>query len=286
MSRPPVSVVVPFLGDAGEAECLIARIAMLELSDDDELIVADNTADGLVGALGGDRVTVVATGDVRSASHARNLGGAAATGEWLLFIDADCIPPPDLVAGYFADPPDQRCGVLAGEVEGDPSQRAVLARWARSRRGRWVSHHLAWGPYPAGVTANLLVRRSAFEQLHGFRIGGGGDLDLCWRAQQRGWGFGYRPRAVIHHRDRETIAGLAEQAIAYGGHQRRLRELYGSVVPRPSPVGAAIRALGGAAVHALSGRFEAAAFKLIDGLWAVLERWGWLTAGRWARKAD
>lgn len=283
-----MSVVVPFLGDAGEARALLQTLARLRTAAGDALIVADNTPDGVVASLAGEStgVIVVSAADRRSASHARNLGAGAATGEWLLFIDADCDPPADLIDGYFADPLPDGCGIVAGEIEGAADQPAFLARWARSRRGSWVSHHLDWGPHPAGVTANLLVRRSAFEELGGFRIGGGGDLDLSWRAQEAGWGFAYRPEVVIRHRDRETLRELASQAVAYGGHQRHLRDLHGPSVPRATVLGELVRSLGGAAVWTARGRFEPAGFKLVDGCWAALFWWGWLTRGARARKAD
>jgi GT2 family glycosyltransferase len=286
VSRPAVSVVVPFLGDAVEAEALLARLASLETAPGDELIVADNTPAGIVAPLAAGRANIVEVADARSASHARNAGAGRASGEWLLFIDADCEPPPDLIEAYFRDPVGDRCGIVAGEIEGAPEQSAFLARWARSRRGHWVAHHLSWGPHPAGVTANLLVRRSAFEALDGFRIGGGGDLDLCWRAQEQGWEFAYRPEVVVRHRDRERLAELADQAIAYGGHQRHLRDLHGPGVPSPRPLAPLARSLGGAAVWTFRGRFEQARFKLVDGFWTTLEWWGWLSRGARARKAD
>jgi mycofactocin glycosyltransferase len=284
--REPVSVVVPFLGDADEATAMLDMLAGMRTAAGDELIVADNTPDGIVAPLAGTRVTVVAVADRRSASHARNLGAEAATGEWLLFIDADCESPSDLLEAYFVVPPGPRCGIVAGEIEGMAEQDAALARWARSRRGQWVSHHLATGPHPAGVTANMLVRRTAFEELGGFRIGGGGDLDLSWRAQEAGWELAYRPDVAVRHRDRETFAELADQAISYGGHQARLRELHGDSVPRAPLLRPLGRSLAGAVTWSVAGQFERARFKLIDGAWACLFWWGQLTGGPKARRAD
>ncbi|MDP9293112.1 MAG: glycosyltransferase, partial [Actinomycetota bacterium] len=109
----------------------------------DELIIADNTSEGIVPGVVDGRVEVVPAAGRRSASYARNAGAARATNEWLLFIDADCVPPAGLLDQYFAAPPGPRCGVVAGEVAGAPDQDALLARWTRSRRGLWVRHHLS-----------------------------------------------------------------------------------------------------------------------------------------------
>jgi mycofactocin glycosyltransferase len=285
MSRPAVSVIVPFLGSTEEAAELVGRLESLRTAPGDELIVADNCATPVVAPAERSPVRRVDASQTRSAAFARNAGAEGATGGWLLFLDADCQPPESLLDDYFAEPPDDRDGVVAGEVAGVDDQPAFLARWARSRRGHWVQHHLEWGPMPSAITANMLVRRSAFAELGGFRIGGGGDVDLSWRAQEAGWGFAYRPAVVVRHQDRERLSELADQAIAYGGHQRRLSELH-TGVPRPPIVEPVARAIGGALVWAITLRFERAGFKLTDGLWSALVGWGWLRRGAGARKAD
>ena len=284
--RPRVSVIVPFLGDAAQARETLARLGRLELRDGDEVLVADNTPEGVLAARAGEPFEVVRVADVRSASHARNAAAGGARGEWLWFTDADCVAPADILSRLFAPPPGPGCGVVAGEVVGDSHQRALLARWARSRRGRWVQDGLGWGPHRSGVTANLLVSRAAFESLGGFRIGGGGDLDLCWRLQEGGWAHEHRPDAVVWHRDRETLGELATQGLSYGSHRRRLRRLHGPSVPTQTLLEPLLRALGGAVVWMGRGEPERAAFKLIDGFWAIAMRLGEIFGGPPQRRAD
>lgn len=286
MARPSASVIVPFLGERAEAEQVAAMMLGLELGPDDELILADNTPSGIADGLAGGRLRVIAAARTRSASFARNAGAAQAEGEWLLFLDADSRPAREILAAYLDPPPDAATGVVAGEVEGFASQTAPLARWARSRRGAWVAHHQRTGPHPGGVTANLLVRRDAFAAAGGFRLGGGGDLDLCWRLQEAGWGFAYRPDVVVAHEDRERARDLAAQAVAYGGHQRHLRAEHGDSVAPVRLARPLARGLGGAAAHAARGRLEDARFALVDAGWATAQWWGWITGGRNARRAD
>ncbi|MGH2953103.1 MAG: glycosyltransferase [Solirubrobacterales bacterium] len=286
LPRDPVSVVVPFLGGEDEARAMLGRLLRLRTRSGDELIVADNTPGGIVAPLANERARVVAAADRRSASHARNLGARTASAEWLLFIDADCAPPEDLLDRYFAEVPGPRCAIVAGEIEGMPHQDALVARWSRSRRGSWVRHHLSSGPHPAGITANLLVRRSAFDDLGGFRIGGGGDLDLCWRAQDSGWELVYRADVIVRHRDRETLAGLVDQAISYGSDQRRLRRMHGPTVQRLPLLRLIAWSLAGAVAWTARGRFEQARFKLVDALWFGALGLGQLTGGPRERRAD
>ncbi|MGH2953104.1 MAG: glycosyltransferase family 2 protein [Solirubrobacterales bacterium] len=283
-SREPISVVVPFLGDAAEARATLELLVGLRTRPGDELILADNTPDGVVDEVVRGEVIVAPAGERRSASYARNVGAGAAGTEWLLFIDADSVPPADLLDRYLADAPGPRCGIVAGEIEGLPDQDAVLARWARSRRRQWVRQQGEWGPHPSGITANLLVRRSTFDDLGGFQIGGGEDIDLCWRAQDRGWELEYRPDVVVRHRDRERMSELARQAIRYGADVRRLRELHGPSVGRAPLLRPLFRSLGAALVWSARGQFERARFKLIDAIWDMLLWWGQLTGGPYARR--
>lgn len=281
-----MSVVVPFLGDGAEADRVAAELLRIETGPDDELIMADNSPTGVAAELGDERLRVVPAPQTRSASFARNAGANASRGDWLLFLDADCRPPREILGAYLVPAPADDVGVIAGEVAGLDSQEALLARWARSRRGAWVGHHLDTGPHPGGVTANLLVRRAAFERIGGFRPGGGGDLDLCWRLQDAGWGFAYRGDVVVGHEDRERPGELVSQAVAYGGHQRHLRAVHGPAVEPVRLVRPLARGLGGAIANGVRARFEAAVFSFVDAGWALAQWWGWVTAGRGARRAD
>src|SRR6188768_3915861 len=100
--RPVVSVVVPFRGGVAEARLAVEALTRMELEGGDEILLADNTPECVAGELGNDRVRVVPAAAERSSYHARNAGARAAANEWLLFLDADCAPEPDLLDAYFA----------------------------------------------------------------------------------------------------------------------------------------------------------------------------------------
>jgi GT2 family glycosyltransferase len=277
--RPPVTLLVPFLGTRSQEEDLIARLARIDTRPDDELIVVDNRPGTAVGEIPAGRVRVLRAGARRSPWYARNEGAARARNAWLLFVDGDCDPPRTLLDDFFAPAPGDGCGVVAGEVVGMRDQAAVLARWARSRRQMMASHHLAAGPMPAGIAANLLVSREAWEAVGGFVDAAAADVELCWLIQRAGLRFAYRPNARVAHRDPEQIAAVARQALRYGRGRRRLRWRYGRTVPPvrlATPVG---RAVAGAMVWAVTGRFERALFKLIDGAWTCVLWWGYVAAG-------
>jgi GT2 family glycosyltransferase len=117
------------------------------------------------------------------------------------------------------------------------------------------------------VTANLMVRASAFEAIAGFATGirSGGDADLCWRLQDAGWELGYRPRATVAHAHRETLRALLRQVARDSAATPWLERRHpGSRVPLHAVRGL-VRAVAGTAWFAVTLRPRRAAYKVIDG---------------------
>lgn len=270
-NRPRVSIIVPFGGDGPDA--LIHNLRVLQLRAGDEVVVADNSRNGVPAQDG--RFEVVPVIGRASARRARNQGAHHAGNPWLLFLDADCRPDPSLLDLYFSPAPADGCGVVAGEVVGDDAQPAMLARWARSRRRLMARHHIEAPGRPAGIAGNLLVRREAWERAGGFdeEARSEADVDLCWRIQEDGWRLEYRPHALVRHRDPADLAAVLRQAWMYGAGKRWLRRRWGDAANPPRAVGPLVRAVGGALWWGLTLRFERALFKLVDGLVAAT---GWL----------
>ena len=270
MGRPSVTVVVPFRGDDAAACRLAASLAPLELGQGDELIVAVNSdacaSYRLPPGGEGNRQLVSATGE-HSSYYARTVGAARAAGEWILFIDADCVPDPDLLDAYFAPGPGDATGALAGAVTTDPEQDAFLARYAKDRNflDQDTGMHTAG---EAAATANLMVRREAFEEAGGFAEGirSAGDVDLCRRLLAAGWEIERRPGAVVRHLHRESLTDLLGSIARYAAGARWLNERYPGTAPRwPLGHGLALCARD-IARDLVRLRFERAAFRGVDAL--------------------
>jgi GT2 family glycosyltransferase len=241
--RPTVSVVMPFAGSDSDARCALAALGRIRLAPGDELVVADNTRRGRMSAAAdcsSVSVRVVPTGTEHSSYHARNCGAREARGEWLLFIDSDCLPEPDIVGRYFVSAPGPDEGALAGEIDGDPRQRSLTARYTVTRGYMRQAHMVHDRDRPYAITANLLVRRAAWDSVGGFLEGvrSGGDTDFCWRLQAAGWRLGYRPAARVVHRNRESLRAFVRVMGRYAAGRAWLRRRYPGAFPdhpRPDP---------------------------------------------------
>jgi mycofactocin glycosyltransferase len=275
--RPPVSVVVPFGGDRDGAERLLVALGRLDLRDGDEVIVADNTAGGLLETMSVREATVIAAQQERSSYHARNEGARGAGSDWILFLDADCGPRSGLLDAYFADPISDACGAVAGQILGDPDQRSFAARYARSRKLFDHAEGLIRADGGGAAAGNLLVRRAAFEGVGGFTEGirSGGDLDLCRRLQAAGWCLEFRPAALVHHRHRATLPSLLGAVARYGAGAHWLNERYpGSSPPWPLRHGLAGTARD-IATRLRERQVEEALFRGVDGLGLIAHRIGY-----------
>lgn len=239
--RPAVSVVMPFSGDAGAARAAVATLSGLAIARDDQLILVDNSASAEVTVPTG--IEVVPAQAERSPAHARNAGAERARGEWILFLDADCDAPAELLDAYFSEPIDERTGALAGQVSPAPAAQALAARYGAARGFLNQRQHLAHPYRPRAVAANLMVRRQAFEQVGGFYEGlrAAEDTDFSWRLQQAGWKLLLRPEADVEHRYRASIGELRRQWRGYAAGRAWLARRYDGFVPKPAATRAARR---------------------------------------------
>ena len=276
MSRASVSVVVPFRGDECGALALRQAIARLDLGPGDEVIVADNTTQGIAAAPLGDAARVVRATAEHSSYHARNTGARYARGEWLVFVDADCRPRPGLLGAYFAEPPAAPCGLLAGAIVARSEQSGFLVRYARSRGFLDQRRGLHAQSGRTAATGNLAVRRTAFERIGGFAEGirSAGDVDLCIRLTDAGWTLKQRPGAVVEHRHREGWGEFLGMIARYGAGARWLDERHG-VSPRWPLVPGVIGSGRDVALNLARGRLEEASFRAFDALGLLAHNLGY-----------
>ena len=160
-----ISIVIPAYNEERLLPGSLARIraamqAFVDAGWFTELIVCDNNSTDRTAEIATAAGAVVVFEPVNQISRARNTGAARATGDWLLFIDADSFPTRELLAEVVDEINSGRC--LAGgatvDVDSDHLFARIVVRWwnATSRLNRWA----------AG--AFIFCEAGAFRQVGGF----------------------------------------------------------------------------------------------------------------------
>jgi mycofactocin glycosyltransferase len=267
VARPSADVVVPFRGRAADLEELTGRLKGLRLQAGDSVLIVDNTP-----GRASSRDGVLHAAERRTPGYARNRGAAEGSADWLVFLDADVLPPPDLLDRYFEPPPGERTALLGGGVVDEPVPRdgPPVARYAHLRGLMSQDDTFQYGRWGFPKTANAAFRRSVFEELGGFRedIRSGEDADLTYRLRGAGWKVERRERASVVHRTRTTTRAFIAQRLIHGAGGAWLSPRYpGAFPPRRRP-----GLLWWATRHAVKGLLAAARTRDRDkALWAMFE---------------
>lgn len=93
-----ISVVIPTLNEAARLPILLKALQNQDFAGEYEIIVSDGKSQDQTAAIARQFSNVILVESERGVSRQRNAGAKAATGELLVFLDADDSPAPDFLS--------------------------------------------------------------------------------------------------------------------------------------------------------------------------------------------
>jgi glycosyltransferase involved in cell wall biosynthesis len=213
-AMPCISVVVPVLNAMKYLrQSLPAVIGAIERYGTAELILVDNgSTDGsyeYMQAEYGGRAKILRLPGV-TISTLRNEGARIATGEFLSFVDSDCVVPPTYL-------------INAMDVFRSVSADAAGCEYELPRQAKWLEatwHYLHWRTrdeyVPYLYSGNFMIRRSVFEKAGGFdeSLVTGEDAEFGLRLTSMGFKI-YRTEQIpaIHLGNPKTVSGFFRKQV-------------------------------------------------------------------------
>jgi len=260
---PRISVVIPHLNQHEHlTRCLASLAAGLRLPD--EIFVVDNGSRELPQAVCAAHPGVTLLQEpIPGPGPARNRGIAAASGDILAFIDADCLADPGWLAAAEAAMADPAATILGGDVRiayADPSRLTAIEAYESVyayRMDRYIAQQGFTG------TGNLVVRREVLGAVGPFAgIGVAEDHDWGQRATAQGFAIRFVPGMKVYHPARVSFADLCRKWDRHSAHEyvnarakgRLWRFAIKSLAMAPSPLAELPRLIASDRISGLRAR--------------------------------
>jgi len=179
-------------------------------------------------------VRFVPTAQPISPAAARNQGARLAVGEYLLFLDADCIAAPDLVEQVL------KCHRVGHAVVGGAVMPETDSYWRLCDNLLVFAAFLSSaspGARPYLTSTTLSIARGVFAALGGFDESfapTGEDMDLSLRLRARGYELFFEPTASVAHRPSRVSAGaIFNHLRSFGQGYYRLQKQHAALWRSP-----------------------------------------------------
>lgn len=233
MSRPGFSIIVPVYNRPDEIRDLLASLAAQTLKDFELILVEDGStvrcseqAEEYSGAF----PLQYHYKDNEGRSIARNYGIDRANGDYFIFVDSDCILPPDYIENATrelrANPADCFGGPDAAHESFSPLQKAINysmtsflttggIRGGRIQLEKFVPR-----------TFNMGFSRMVYERVGGFREMFSEDIDMSTRIRNAGFTIALFRDVRVYHKRRVDLKKFWRQVHVFGMSRITLKLLY------------------------------------------------------------
>ena len=204
MAVPRYSVIVPAWNEEGPLRRLLAALATARSDEVEVIVVNDGSSDGTEAVATDAGARLLNTPGRRGPAAARNLGARAARAPFLLFLDADVVPGPDLIERIDAHRDavsDLRC--FTGVYARAPAEDGWFQRYRALLNHSYHRGLPVRGRSTLLVTAVAGIDKQLFDEVGGFDESEAAreveDTELGYRVARRTPIYLLRDVEVQHH---------------------------------------------------------------------------------------
>lgn len=284
-ASPAISVVVPTFNRAESVERLLSALAAQDLPRDafEVVVIDDGSTDETQRVLHKPVSFNLRAERQENAgpASARNRALRIARGEFVLFLDDDVVPPPDLVRRHLDAQREAPVVVIGAMLAPDGVRQSVWAEWEAlmlekqyddMQAGRWAPTPRQFYTANASAPREAVLRAGLFDE--SFRRAE--DVELAYRLHDGGLAFRFEPKAFVVHDTPRNLGAWMRMASQYGRYdivmwrERGRRHILGNIAEEfegerrawlqrlartavgRAPLMAALRLAGPAAIRAAS----------------------------------
>ena len=214
------SIIVPVYNRPDEVDELLQSLTQQTFKDMEVIIVEDCSSlpcESIVHRYAGKLQLRYYTKENSGPGPTRNYGAERSQGDFLIFLDSDCVLPPDFLQAVDNELNRKECDAWGGPDRAHESFTAVQKAISYSMTSFITTGGIRGGKkqmdrrfYPRSF--NLGIRRSLYRQLGGFSaMRFGEDIDLSLRIYKSGASCRLFPDAWVWHKRRTDFKKFFKQ---------------------------------------------------------------------------
>lgn len=214
------SIIVPVYNRPDEVDELLQSLTEQTFNDMEVIIVEDGSSqpcENIVHRYAGKLQLRYYTKENSGPGQTRNFGAEHSQGEYLIFLDSDCVLPPDFLKAVDEELKRKDCDAWGGPDRAHASFTNVQKAISYSMTSFLTTGGIRGGKkqmdkkfYPRSF--NMGIRRSLYRQLGGFSsMRFGEDIDLSLRIYKSGASCRLFPEAWVWHKRRTDFKKFFKQ---------------------------------------------------------------------------